>query len=471
MTTPPSDDFAIVWPEKQFFVSMLTRDIDLGDAILDLIDNCLDGVLRLAKDQNCKPKYSEHFISITFSENEFVIKDNCGGIPRVVAREYAFKMGRGKKDDKHLTHGSIGMYGVGMKRAIFKMGKSASVKTMHGNDCFEVSYTPDWLDKPKWEELAIRSLEENDQRIKTAGTEISVGDLFDGIKALFKNEAFENTLVMDVSKHFNRFLEKGLSIYINGESVEGQKIEFLVDKNRNGPAPYIFRRKIDGVLVTMAVGLNSAKEVEADFADDRSSISSGWTVFCNDRAILFGDKSRLTGWGDGVPRYHDQFSIITGVVQFESDDATKLPTTTTKMSMDLASNIWLETYIEMKKAMRVWTTYTNRWKNYPRESQKHHWKKAEPMSFIQVMDVMLKVRGVKEDGNRVEYNPYTKKHLPIPESEKPSDRRILFSRPQEEISKVSDFLFDTPDKKPSIVGYACFSKVLKDIKKVESQNG
>ncbi|HEX3252763.1 MAG TPA: hypothetical protein VHS05_25215, partial [Pyrinomonadaceae bacterium] len=33
-------------PAKSFFVSMLTRDIDLQDAILDLLDNCVDGALR-----------------------------------------------------------------------------------------------------------------------------------------------------------------------------------------------------------------------------------------------------------------------------------------------------------------------------------------------------------------------------------------------------------------------------------------
>jgi hypothetical protein len=40
---------AVAAPTKQFFVSMLTRDISLEDAILDLIDNCLDGALRIAK--------------------------------------------------------------------------------------------------------------------------------------------------------------------------------------------------------------------------------------------------------------------------------------------------------------------------------------------------------------------------------------------------------------------------------------
>ena len=32
-------------PTKEFFVEMMTRDIELNDAILELLDNCLDGVV------------------------------------------------------------------------------------------------------------------------------------------------------------------------------------------------------------------------------------------------------------------------------------------------------------------------------------------------------------------------------------------------------------------------------------------
>jgi len=39
-------------PVKLFFVSMLTRDIPLEEAILDLLDNCVDGILRLGTKQN-----------------------------------------------------------------------------------------------------------------------------------------------------------------------------------------------------------------------------------------------------------------------------------------------------------------------------------------------------------------------------------------------------------------------------------
>ena len=40
----------------------------------------------------------------------------------------------------------------------------------------------------------------------------------------------------------------------------------------------------------------------------RSSYEAGVTVVCNDRVVLYNDKSGLTGWGtSGVPNYHTQF--------------------------------------------------------------------------------------------------------------------------------------------------------------------
>ena len=38
------------FPAKRFFVEMLTRDIELKDSLLDLLDNCIDGVMREKKE-------------------------------------------------------------------------------------------------------------------------------------------------------------------------------------------------------------------------------------------------------------------------------------------------------------------------------------------------------------------------------------------------------------------------------------
>lgn len=37
-------------PTKSFFIEMITRDISIEDAIMDLIDNSIDGVIRINKD-------------------------------------------------------------------------------------------------------------------------------------------------------------------------------------------------------------------------------------------------------------------------------------------------------------------------------------------------------------------------------------------------------------------------------------
>src|SRR4051812_47459749 len=89
-------------PAKAFFVRMITRDIDLADAILDLLDNCVDGARRVGLRSGTKP-YSGYYAHIEFDENSFRIVDNCGGIPKEIAEKYAFRFGRpeGKAEDLH----------------------------------------------------------------------------------------------------------------------------------------------------------------------------------------------------------------------------------------------------------------------------------------------------------------------------------------------------------------------------------
>ena len=48
---------------------MLTRDMSLADAILDLVDNCLDGALRIAEG---------HIVVTTFGPSG---PDTCSGLP------------------------------------------------------------------------------------------------------------------------------------------------------------------------------------------------------------------------------------------------------------------------------------------------------------------------------------------------------------------------------------------------------
>jgi len=466
-------DTAIAMPTKQFFVSMLTRDISLADAILDLVDNCLDGALRIAGGADVD--YSKHFVKIALAEDHFAIEDNCGGIPRAVAKNYAFKMGREPDDDRDSENETIGMYGVGMKRAIFKMGRDALVKTRHENDAFEVPISAGWLDNKDWEPLPINNSDAT-SALQEPGTRIWVGTLYAGVSKHFTNDAFRNDLRTAVAEHFTMFLQRGLQIFVNDQLVEPVRVEVLVSEQAEGPAPYVFQKNIDGVLVSITVGLNTGRGLASDddetpdFERERSAATAGWTVFCNDRAVIVGDKGRLTGWGDGIPMYHYQFSVITGIIEFRSNLAEKLPVTTTKRALDTSSDIWLEALVKMKEGMRVWIDYTNQWKNHPRSDQTQYWEKAKSLALRQTVSIISMREKATKPGGIIEFNPKKHNAFPIPPTQKPSSRRVTFSRGVEEIRLVSKALFDSYDMQPGIVGDKCFDLVLVEAKKKEAGN-
>ena len=108
-------------PTKELFIDMLTRDIALVPAIIDLVDNCADGAKKIAGDKPLK----DYWARLTINKQEFVIADNCAGITIDTARNYAFRFGRaeGAPSVKH----SVGQFGVGMKRALFKLGSAFRV--------------------------------------------------------------------------------------------------------------------------------------------------------------------------------------------------------------------------------------------------------------------------------------------------------------------------------------------------------
>ncbi len=135
-------------PTKAFFVRMLTRDIELADAILDLLDNCVDGVVRelkrLDKPTAGEKPYKNYWAHIVATPERFEIWDNCGGIPQDIAEKSAFMLGR---PDPTLDSdvATVGMYGIGMAalssngRRPQRSGLSANHRTLRGQHTTRVA--------------------------------------------------------------------------------------------------------------------------------------------------------------------------------------------------------------------------------------------------------------------------------------------------------------------------------------------
>src|SRR5579872_245037 len=193
-------------PVKSFFVSMLTRDIKLEEAILDLLDNCVDGILRSESKLSGKKPYEGFFAKIEFDKDTFSISDNCGGIPWDVA-DYAFRMGRSDDRPKDAP-GTVGVYGIGMKRAIFKMGRDCLISTQNKDNKYEVEITSDWIDDEEQWKIPVK---ETKKAVAEDGTTILIGKLNPGIADSFGSDAkaFKTKLERMVATHYAFIIDKG----------------------------------------------------------------------------------------------------------------------------------------------------------------------------------------------------------------------------------------------------------------------
>lgn len=383
---------------KAFFVRMITRDITLEDSILDLIDNSVDAAW---KNEGSRPTglaesvdLSKYKISIIANKNKFVISDNCGGMSLADAADYAFSFGR--RDDSPTDKYSIGVYGIGMKRAVFKLGEKISIKSTTIGEKnkkmgFEVPINvSEWLKKndEPWDFDLVESDADSER-----GVVISASQLTSATKNAFGNPTFFQQLHRTIARDYSLHLNRGLTIEVNGKNVEGWNIVFK-SGGEFKPARFDYVDKIDGkpVKVEIIGGMADAPPDSNEPSEkEKSQNPYGWYVICNGRVVLAADKTEVSGWGSPKwPKWHPQYAGFVGLIVFSARDALDLPLTTTKRSVDRASGAFRRAKPRIREISRAWVDYTNRRKSMNAGSSEN--KKevikleaaAKPVSVYQV---------------------------------------------------------------------------------------
>ncbi|UOD30871.1 ATP-binding protein [Massilia violaceinigra] len=363
---------AIANPSKSFFIAMLTRDIDLVDCMLDLLDNTVDGINSMAKRNEIvldeeKP-YHGFSVDITFDRSHFSIKDKSGGIPIDVATDYAFRFGR-PDFAPDLLDGSIGLYGIGMKRAIFKIGNLVSIQSSTGFESFNVD-----LDVEKWRQnQQLRDDVEGNEvmewsfdltNVQTNGTDVEIGtiirveELYEGIYRQFENPIFQDRLNKMIARDYAFILNQGLTVRVNGVEIAPIMPKFLQSSEI---APFQHVEICDGVRIEITVGFAEPPPSDTSATARNPDVGVyGWYVVCNDRVVVSADKSADTGWGiKPVPAWHPQYIGFMGVVRFESSDPRKLPWKTTKRDVEASNAFYQRALPVMMRATKKLTDYTN----------------------------------------------------------------------------------------------------------------
>lgn len=387
-------------PTKAFFVRMLTRDISLEDCILDLVDNSIDAAWKSSGDIPSglveSTSLASYNIDLRISSTSFSITDDCGGITLDDAIEYAFTFGRiddfetedmseadadaaadnesdeaefsawsdsggGREHHEESTPFSVGVYGIGMKRSIFKIGRSIKIRSTYRTDNNTTSFVvpidvPTWLGRNPNDPWDF-DIEADEPDSSVPGVAIEVNDLTPATSEKFGDPGFLPGLRRTLGRDYMLPLMRGLNLSINGDPVTTWTPIF-----RSGAefAPMRDSYFDDNVAVEILAGMTSAPPDDSAPDDSgRRDTTSGWYVVCNGRVIMAADRSSQTVWEVGLPQWHSQYSGFLGIVFFTSSDSRRLPMTTTKRNVDQSSKLYRRAVVRMRTPTRAWIDYTN----------------------------------------------------------------------------------------------------------------
>lgn len=327
-------------PTKEFFISMLTRDVDIKAAILELIDNSIDGAKRLRPNGD----YSGLYIKIKYDKSTFSIADNCGGISIKTASETAFRFGRSVPEKNESNQQFTGVFGIGMKRSLFRLGKFFEVESATESESFKLSVDVDeWVKDTAtdWSFSFSETKTGINNPLENIGTRISVTRLHDGISKQFELGYFFNSLVTYIERFKTLAVENGLEISINDHPITFSNEQII---ESDIVTPYSYAAELGAVKYSIIAGL----------APKGSPEKAGWYVYCNGRLVVFADKTALSGWGeDGIRHYHPSLAFFRGFVFFESTEPDHLPWNTAKTGIDTSSKYFIAAKVKMKEATRT----------------------------------------------------------------------------------------------------------------------
>jgi hypothetical protein len=415
--SPESAQRVDAHPEKRFFVDMLTRDIELAPAIIDLVDNSIDGAKRIT-DAEAEDRYADLWVKLKLGGDRFEILDSCGGFDRRDAIKYAFKFGR--HPDQPPTAGEVGQFGVGMKRAIFKLAREFKVASLSDHDRWQVVVDVDqWLDDPEDWTFPLQDADPGEP--EAPGTLVRCGRLLRSASDRLSQPAFVTRVQGEISMRHALALQHGLTVEVNDRRLVPRPPMLLSSEDLKPISYAETLSDSEGAELEMRLyaGLAPADEGDEEIDTDDPALFSGydaagWYVFCNDRALLFANRSRLTGWGEEVPRFHPQFRRFRGFVYLSGESAA-MPWNTAKTDVDEDSEIWEKTREHIVAALRESVKVMNRIKREVEQRPPddrplvHAIKRSRPVGLEQleerrVYEVPERPPRVATSGRRIAYS-------------------------------------------------------------------
>lgn len=429
-------------PEKRLFISLLTRDIPMIAALLDLIDNSVnaavepfagrletaDGYVKALNDESLAPSTG---IRLDISSEKIVITDTAPGISSLTAQKHVFKFGRSENEENESDRLSV--YGLGLKRAIFKLGNKVHIVSDHVDGGFEM-----FLDVAKWAKdpripWKFDLTEREPVPPKECGTRISVTELYPETSRRVSDGLFIGQLKESIARTYSFFLAKFVNISVGEDEVKPANLQCGKNIEKD--------RLISGeVSCAIAAGLGIPEG--GRFKES----SAGWHVFCNGRAVVHADKSSLTGWdNNGLPSFQPKHRPFLGTVFFVSKHAEMLPWDTTKSRINDDSGVWQEAKRLMVAVGRPVVTFLDS-------------RYSEEGTSIDMKELSEASQGAV---SAMQVSTSKKATFVVPKRPAKTTTRIQFDAKDEHIESIARFLM-RPSMSGSDVGRHTFNYFLRN---------
>lgn len=353
-------------PSKEVIVDSLIRDISVDACLYDLIDNSIDAARdkKTNSQQEALKPLKDFTVEIKISGEEIVISDNCGGISSEHLANSTLRFGQ----RSHHANG-IGVFGVGLNRAIFKLGQSITIDSDTGSErsIIQLDTTTYLSNNEEWYLPA--------QKLPSAGktgTAITIKNIHPETSITISNSEWIEKFKEEISLRYGRIIEAGLTIKIGGAPIAGKTVRIRTKSPFRKIQQKFIVSEENNFTVSIEVGQHEdhrfTAEPDYDKKKNRALTNDyGWTIYCNERAVIISDKTSKTGWAG---KFHGQFYGFVGNIYFNCKDPEKLPWSTTKTSIDLNNSAYQKTLGQMKSLTKEWRAFSEFVKDFVKNEKK-----------------------------------------------------------------------------------------------------
>lgn len=328
-------------PQKRMFWSIIS-DYDLRTALCELIDNAID-----VWNKSDRRTRLEIKLEVDEDTQTIRIEDTAGGVDEAELR-YLVSPGSSSNDP---LGKSIGVFGVGSKRAVVALAGQTSIQTRRGaGKSFQIDVNDAWLEDDEWAipvyeipPIATNTTIVELLKLRTPLRREDVAPLAEHIRATYALFLEDNM----VSISFNEAMLTPIRFdtWAFPTNFEPIKVESVSDFRNNG---VVFFRVTGGLI----------RDRKAD------AENYGVYIYCNNRLVAQEVKSRDVGYYNsaeaGVP--HPDASICRVIVELDGP-ARLMPWTSAKNAINSENPTFRAVRPTIVRLLSHFTTLSRRTKN------------------------------------------------------------------------------------------------------------